>query len=161
MGRADSPNGEHGSHAWLWQDGQLTDLGTMGGYSIPQAINASGQVVGVSQSHEDGEEIPVHGFLWENGTMINLDETSEVQESRPLAINRHGQIVGQLDTEDGPIYGFLWHNGQMHNLNELVVIEAKWDITEAIDINDWGQIACNAQRDGVSHALLLTPLSPE
>lgn len=161
VGRATSPDGEHGFHAWLWHDGQLTALGTLGGYSIPQAINASGQIVGVSQSDEDGEENPVHGFLWENGTMINLDGTSEVQESRPLAINRHGQIVGQSNTEDDQTYGFLWHDGQMHNLNELVAPGSNWDITEAVSINDLCQIACNAQSDGVSHALLLTPLSPE
>lgn len=161
VGTAVSPSGEHNSHAWLWQDGQLTDLGTLGGYSIPRAINLLGQIVGVSHTHNEGEEVPVHGFLWDNGTLINLDGTSGFQASRPLAINNRGQIVGQLsieDGEDGPIFGFLWQAGQMHNLNELVVPGSDWDITEAIDINDMGQIACNAERDGASRALLLMPL---
>ncbi len=157
IGTADS--GEW-SHAWLWQNGRMSDLGTLGRYSTPHAINVAGQVVGTSASDEQKREDdnPVHGFLWEGGTMINLDGTSETRESRPLAINAHGQIVGQLDIKDGPIYGFLWQDGKMHDLNELVDPASGWQILEAVDINDQGQIACNAGRDGGSHGLLLTPL---
>lgn len=158
VGTADSLDDNHASHAWLWQDGRMTDLGTLGWYSIPHAINSAGQVVGVSATDEQDEDNPVHGFLWDNGIMINLDGTSEVRASRPLAINAHGQIVGQLDIEDGPIYGFLWQDGKMHDLNELVAPELSWEILEAVDINDKGQIACNGERNGVSRGLLLTPL---
>ena len=85
----------------------MTDLGSLGGYSIPHAINATGQVVGVSSTDAEAEDNPVHGFLWENGRMIDLDGTSKARESRPRAINACGQVVGQSDTEDGPIFGFL------------------------------------------------------
>lgn len=150
VGTADSPDGNHASHAWLWQNGRMSDLGTLGGYSIPNAINAVGQVVGESSTNQHDEGNPVHGFLWQNGTMINLDGTSETQESRPLAINAHGQIVGRLDfdVEDGPIYGFLWQDGKMHDLNELIDPALGWQIAEAVDINDCGQIACKGEKDG-------------
>ena len=157
VGTADS--GEW-SHAWLWQNGRMSDLGTLGHYSIPYAINVAGQVVGVSATDEQKREDdnPVHGFLWERGSMINLDGKSEVQESMPRAINSYGHIVGQLNVEDGPIYGFFWRDGQMHNLNNLVDPGTGWEILDAVDINDQGQIACNGQKDGISHGLLLTPV---
>ncbi len=165
VGTADSPDGNHASHAWLWQNGRMTVLGTLGGYSIPYAINVAGQVVGVSATDDQEREDhnPVHGFLWENGTMINLDGISETQESRPLAINALGQIVGELDIEDGPIYGFLWQDGKMHDLNGLIDSTSGWHIAVAVDINDCGQIACEGEKgggeeDSVVHGLLLTPL---
>ncbi len=39
------------SHAFVWQNGTMTDLGTLGGFvSVPNAINEHGQIVGGSNT---------------------------------------------------------------------------------------------------------------
>ena len=58
-GYSDTSNGE--THAFLWEDGTLTDLGTPGGkYSFAYAINDHGQVVGASYTASREE----HACLW-------------------------------------------------------------------------------------------------
>ncbi|WP_243689369.1 hypothetical protein [Geotalea toluenoxydans] len=38
-------------HAFIWQNGVMTDLGTLGGdWSLPFGINDKGQVIGYSAS---------------------------------------------------------------------------------------------------------------
>ncbi len=57
------------THAVLWRNGRIADLGTLGGVSSePLAINARGQVVGISTT-ASGE---AHAFLWERGSMQDL-----------------------------------------------------------------------------------------
>ena len=48
VGSSDTPTGD--SHALLWQDGVMTDLGTLGGKtSDVRTVNERGQIVGTSQ----------------------------------------------------------------------------------------------------------------
>src|SRR5207237_6218811 len=81
------------SHAFLWQDGTMTDLGTLGGirgFSGAYGINEAGQVVGYSYTRTYGME---HAFLWQDGTMTDLG-ARDGYTSRALAIRDLGQIVG-------------------------------------------------------------------
>ena len=58
------------SHAFLWQDGKMTDLGILGGAegsSSAYGINDAGQVVGKATVGSSS-----HAFLWQNGTMTDL-----------------------------------------------------------------------------------------
>ena len=49
-------------HAFLWQGGEMQDLGTLGGLSSQAtAINNSGVVAGLSQTSQAGGS---HAFLW-------------------------------------------------------------------------------------------------
>jgi probable HAF family extracellular repeat protein len=50
------------THAFLWEKGKMTDLGTLpgGDYGIAGSINDRGQVVGLSKT-ASGE---FHAFLW-------------------------------------------------------------------------------------------------
>jgi probable HAF family extracellular repeat protein len=57
------------SHAFLWHEGVMTDLGTLGG-SLGRAcdVNDSAVVVGYS----DVPGVGANPFIWENGTMTQL-----------------------------------------------------------------------------------------
>jgi probable HAF family extracellular repeat protein len=121
------------NQAFQWQDGTLTDLGTLpGGYnSYSQAINARGTVVG---SSENGVTDPVLGIaeydaiLWRNGQITNLG-TLGGNESLAFDINDRGQIVGiAANTVPDPaslwVFAtqtrpFFWENGVMHDMDTL------------------------------------------
>lgn len=79
-------------HAFLYENGVMRDLGTLrGGYSIANAINAHGDIVGES----DGS-----AFLYRDGVMIDLnsliahDEFGLPHLNRARAISDNGHIVG-------------------------------------------------------------------
>jgi probable HAF family extracellular repeat protein len=83
--------------AFLWNDGQATDLGTVDGdgCSWARAINSRGQVVGQSFAC-DGSV--VRSFLWENGSMVDLNtlipRNSNLLLVDAVAINDRGEIAG-------------------------------------------------------------------
>lgn len=60
------------SHAFMYSDGQMSDLGVLSGFTSGQAnaIKDAGQVVGV-QSTSSGIE---SGFLYSNGQMADLGD---------------------------------------------------------------------------------------
>jgi probable HAF family extracellular repeat protein len=105
VGRATMPSGE--THAALWDQGRLVDLGTLPGgtYSEAYAINDAGQIVGWSMNDQstctafDG---CWHAVLWENGTMTDLGGLDPRFQSYAYSINDRGQIAGASATADYP-----------------------------------------------------------
>ena len=87
-------------HAYRWRNGVATDLGTLPGdcFSEADAINARGQVVGQSLSCDFFTSGKGSVFLWENGSMIDLNAFvppgSGVQLAEGFAINDRGEIGG-------------------------------------------------------------------
>jgi probable HAF family extracellular repeat protein len=120
------------NHAFLWENGVVTDLGSLGGCETSAAaINSAGQVVGQSQT-SDGHQ---HAFRWENGVMTDLG-TLGGEWSWAADINSAGQVVGTSVTSDnGPAHGFLWQDGVITDLGNLGGFP-----TEAHAINDAGQV---------------------
>jgi probable HAF family extracellular repeat protein len=97
-------------HAFLWARATgMQDLGTLTGdvNSAATAINDAGDVVGASL---DANFNP-RGFLWQNGTMTDLNTL--IPANSPLflmlacAINSSGQIVGFGVTSTGVPHGYL------------------------------------------------------
>ena len=85
------------SHAFLYSNGTMTDLGTLPGGldSEGYGINASGQVVGYSEINSGSD---IRAFLYSNGTMTDLNSLIDPACGWTLldayAINDSGQIVG-------------------------------------------------------------------
>lgn len=76
--------------AFIWHNGQMTKLGTLGGESsFAYAINDSGEVVGGSSTFK-GE---VHAFSYQAGKMSDLG-TLGGMNSYATAINQWGHTVG-------------------------------------------------------------------
>jgi probable HAF family extracellular repeat protein len=72
----------------------MTDLGTVDKCSSAYGINSKTQIVGASGDCG----IAVHAFLWENGTIVDLNTlvppNSGLQLVYGLYINERGEIAG-------------------------------------------------------------------
>jgi probable HAF family extracellular repeat protein len=91
IGFSVTPAGER--HAFLWQQGVMTDLGTLAdgkGYSEPVAINNRGQVIGYTTNAHGGSS----AFVWQKGVMTELKPLPGAKYVVISAINKRGQIVG-------------------------------------------------------------------
>ena len=146
-------------HAFLYSGGHMFDLGTLGGSeSTAHGINNRGQIVGESLTSGDAV---THAFLYSGGQMRDLG-TLGGSYSQAFAINDPGQIVGLSSLVIGPkkpSHAFLYSGGQMQDLNNLLPSNSGWIVTQAVSINDAGQIACSGSNGQATHALLLTPVS--
>lgn len=149
------------STAALFSQGQVIDIGAaLGGgtNSSARGINNSGQVVGQVKV-ADGSRTTA--FLYTNGTFVDLGTLGGLPFSLARDINNAGWIVGSAvyddRIEDIP---FLRIDGDLIDLNTLISPATRdgWLVSDANAINDRGQIAATALRDGKLVAVLLTPV---
>lgn len=152
-------------HAALFKAGGVVeDLGSLGGGSTTavNGINDRGQIVGFSDTTEQGPNFPVvHAFVYEDGVMKDLGSFAGKEFTDATGINNRGQIVGlAFSGSEFDNQVFLWESGQMYDINQLLdpALAAGWTITGVYAINDLGQIAGDGILNGVRQAVLLTPV---
>jgi probable HAF family extracellular repeat protein len=120
---------------FLWTNGRMIDLGTLGGtigYSV--WLNDWGQVIGVSNLAGD---VLYHGFLWDRGLLKDLPSASGGDNSWALWINELGDVVGGSDLPGDQTWdATLWSFGKPIDLGTVGT-----DVcSEAWSVNDLGQI---------------------
>ena len=174
--------GCHVSHAFQWENGVKSDLGTLSGglSSATSWISANGLIAGTSQNGETDPLDP--GFpedqavLWRNGSIINLGTLPEGNyESGAQSVNSHGQVAGwALNTISDPysmalwstLYNFyeplypyqtrafLWQDGSMQDLGTL----GNGTDAFAMAINERGQVIGNSYTNSTPNEVM-TPCS--
>jgi probable HAF family extracellular repeat protein len=79
-------------HAVSWTNGEILDLGTLGGaLAFVESMNSVGQVSGISFL---ADEAHVHGFIWQNGVMTDVGTLPGDTDSDVSQINNLGEGVG-------------------------------------------------------------------
>lgn len=157
---AGSAGGVTFSQAFLFQNGQVTQLGTLNGVpfanSGARGINDAGNVVGYSDAPAtpDGS-VPTHAFLYTGGQLRDLGTLGGATDSDAEDINNGGVIVGNSGGK-----AFVYQNGAMQDLNGLIASVSGGTLNDAVAVNDKGQIAVNGTVNGHTHAFLLTPVAP-
>ena len=122
---------------FLWQNGHMRDLGTLGGtFAMANWINSPGDVVGFSLTADQA----FRGFLWRHGTMTDLPPVGGAPWAFANALNDRGQVVGNArDTQFNELIAVLWAGGRGYDLNTLVAPNPLQMVT-AEYINNQGDI---------------------
>jgi probable HAF family extracellular repeat protein len=134
-GEIDPLTGFNQSRPVRWKDGQIADLGTLGGYEgTASSINNRGQVAGTATNAMAdpfacfGLGTQCRAFLWQDGAMKDLG-TLGGPDALAVLINERGQIAGMANTSSSPSPAcgflplttapFLWQNGHRSDLGTL------------------------------------------
>jgi probable HAF family extracellular repeat protein len=147
------------TRAILWQNGEMQDLGTLGGTDAEALfINGRGQIVGESYTaisigpplngYCNSTPLTLHAFFWEQGKIVDLG-TFGGSCAFAYALNNYGQVAGEAAI-DGDLddHAFLWEQGKMKDLGTLGGTHgsASW-------LNDSGEVVGNSSNEG-NQALL-------
>jgi probable HAF family extracellular repeat protein len=109
---------------FLWSEGKMRDLGTLGGtLGVVGALNNSGsggalndrgQVIGTSNLAGD---LTHHAFMWERGVLRDLG-TLGGPNSEAYWMNENGAVVGRADVpgDSGNHHAVMWKDGAMADL---------------------------------------------
>jgi probable HAF family extracellular repeat protein len=133
-----------GGHAFLYQNGNTTDLGTLSGDDLSSglAVNDRGAVVGISAlAGQPGNR----AFLSWRGRMANLGSLGGTSTT-PFAVNNYLVVVGSASTAAQVEHGFVYAFGRMIDLNRFIDPASGWVINAALGINDSFQILVRACR---------------
>jgi probable HAF family extracellular repeat protein len=162
-----APIGGFLSHAFIWNDGKVTDLGLPPG-SDPAVtttealgVNNLGEACGFTTIEVAKFEYIEGSFFWSQGVMQDIGVLPGHTATFALDINDAAEIVGRCESNDGVTYpeAFIWREGVMTALNDLIDPELELDVRHAREINNTGQIVGSAMaNNGRWAAVILTPV---
>ncbi|MCK4660502.1 MAG: thrombospondin type 3 repeat-containing protein [Phycisphaerae bacterium] len=137
VGRAYDAGGHQ--RAFLWQNGAMSDLGTLGGSeSYAWDINDSGQVAGWA----DRSGGVTRAFRWQSNVMVDLGTLGGGQ-SWGFGINNDGQVVGKAETAGGQEHAFLYSSPLMTDLGTL-----GGSYSDALAVNSLAQVVGRSVTSG-------------
>ena len=130
-GESSAPSHQMSDPAFLYSNGQLINIGTLGGeYGQPRGINTSGQIAGYSTLATGS----YRAFIYTGGQMTDIG-TLGADYSVAYALNDSGQVVGNSAHLGGQDHAFFYSNGEMTDLGTL-----GGDTSNAYGINNLGII---------------------
>jgi probable HAF family extracellular repeat protein len=151
------------AHAFFWADGRMTDLGTLGGDNSEAIwLNETGEVAGSA----DLKDQTHHAVLWQDGKIHDLGTVPGDPCSRGRGLNARGQVVGGSSDCSNFLHAFVWDgNTGMVDLNTVIPSGSGFQLTNAFNINDRGEILAKAAPVGftpnddedLGHLVLLVP----
>jgi probable HAF family extracellular repeat protein len=129
------------AQAFIWDRGEVTLLPTLEPASSTvdvRQINDRGVVVGTSNL----QPFRLRAVIWQEGEIVNLGVAPGFFDSRGVALNDRGQVIGRVE---GPgTRGFLWQDGVM---TLLPLLEGSTG-SAPLSINEAGDIV--GQSEGAS-----------
>lgn len=136
-----SSTASDGVHAFLWENGQMKDLGR----GEAHAINSQGDVVGLRLIRFDEAGYEIDGILYKEGKEFALEPLPGHTSTAAYDINDAGQIVGSSDTS-----AVVWNDLVPTDLGSL---DGGETIAKAINNQGW-IVGASKTLDGVYHAFL-------
>ncbi|NVK23204.1 MAG: DUF3466 family protein [Kangiellaceae bacterium] len=125
-------------------------------------INNNGEVVG-SVFHSSNSTNRVAYYFNKEDASTSLIELGffddRFNDSRANAINNNGTIVGTalVSVPTNKIYNAFIFKDDLQNLNDLIACDTGWQLVNATDINDSGEIVGYGSKDGEVRAFKLVP----
>lgn len=136
-----------------WNYSQLGGLAGGDGFSQALGINADGVIVGQAGASDNFR----HAVLWGEGGIVDLGP--EDTDSAANSVNASAMVVGWGAFGSGTD-ALRWDaSGNIEDLQDLIPPGTGWDLSEAADINDAGQIVGTGTLSSTGHTFLLTPVA--
>jgi len=142
------------TRAFLWHNGAMHDLGTLGGSdAVASLVNHRREVAGVSYTGTDpstncgvlfNSVLTTHPFFWDkNKGMVDIGTLGGTC-AQPNAINNRGLVVGDSNLAgDATVHGFIWDHGVLTDVGTL-----GGSYSAAVWINDAGDVIGYAATSG-------------
>jgi len=146
VGQSQTADGEY--RAVMWENGLITDLGTLGGSNgAAYSVNARAWRAEFA-TLVSGEQ---RAALYAEGDVVDLGTLGGSFSQCLLGTNDRGQFVGSSTIAgDLEFHAFVTVDDVMTDLNPQIPVDSGWLLEYAYGFNERGQIVGGGHRDGVA-----------